>query len=522
MTIAFPTGIDTFVNPNPNDPTTAPSHALQHDNENDAIHAIEVKLGVNNSLVTSTIDWLLKNFNSIDPGHRHTIASIVGLQNTLNSITARTGGGTKIAIDTTHVATSFGVESTLYSVPIPANLLSTNNAIKYKVLISTAGFQNGDTFTVRAKYGGQTLNSHIIATNNYKTATYAITMEGVIVANADTQKQNAMSSLSIGNTGPTVGNGDGNNYGTGTVDSTIIQNLEISVETSGISASNMTADGIIVEQITTRASAGVSNGFEMFFIDYISGIGGNLPLQQIWQFNDYFFFRFAGGAGNAAIFLAFKIDPLTGSPYEVALPYTTSTLGAGGGFTMFVNDDQTKLYVAYNPLGLSLQLTVDEFDTVFGITTYTYTHGSGTNLNVGSTFFVNGTDVYVYFDVAGIVFPQDTYKFVISGSNLTAPTSCSFGDTNQCCWDGTNLWTINGSTFGKWTVAGTVITTVVTTFPEYSTTQPMILPSTFGSSYGIQIIDGFWCNWQPSGGHSTGADTAGETVIGTLRQYTKP
>lgn len=81
MTTVFPTSLDTFVNPsssnNLNDPTVL--HSTQHDNINDSVAAVETKLGVDSSAVATTIDYLLKSTSSIDPGHKHTGASISGI-----------------------------------------------------------------------------------------------------------------------------------------------------------------------------------------------------------------------------------------------------------------------------------------------------------------------------------------------------------------------------------------------------------------------------------------------------------
>src|ERR1035441_4244100 len=42
---AYPGAIDTFVDPNPTDPMNNPSHAGEHDLENDAIKALETAVG---------------------------------------------------------------------------------------------------------------------------------------------------------------------------------------------------------------------------------------------------------------------------------------------------------------------------------------------------------------------------------------------------------------------------------------------------------------------------------------------
>lgn len=104
MPTNFPTSLDSFTNPTQigpgqfvwddgtiRDAPTPPANILvaadpaltqtrQHTDKNDAITAIETKLGIDNSSVSTSIDYLLKNSLSIDPGHRHNLAgsSITG------------------------------------------------------------------------------------------------------------------------------------------------------------------------------------------------------------------------------------------------------------------------------------------------------------------------------------------------------------------------------------------------------------------------------------------------------------
>jgi len=46
MAISFPTSLDNFVNPTNTDPLNSPSHSVQHSDLNDAVEALESKLGV--------------------------------------------------------------------------------------------------------------------------------------------------------------------------------------------------------------------------------------------------------------------------------------------------------------------------------------------------------------------------------------------------------------------------------------------------------------------------------------------
>jgi len=59
MATDFPTGLDALTNPTATDYLNSPSHAGQHANANDAIEALEAKLGINSSAVTTSHDYKL-------------------------------------------------------------------------------------------------------------------------------------------------------------------------------------------------------------------------------------------------------------------------------------------------------------------------------------------------------------------------------------------------------------------------------------------------------------------------------
>ena len=61
MTTSFPTGLDALTNPTGSSSLTSPDHAGQHADANDAIEALEAKVGVNGSAVTSSLDYKITN-----------------------------------------------------------------------------------------------------------------------------------------------------------------------------------------------------------------------------------------------------------------------------------------------------------------------------------------------------------------------------------------------------------------------------------------------------------------------------
>jgi len=66
MATNFPTSLDSFVNPTPTSDTQVVSHSSQHANANDAIAALEAKVGANSSAVTTSHDYKLSGVTGTD------------------------------------------------------------------------------------------------------------------------------------------------------------------------------------------------------------------------------------------------------------------------------------------------------------------------------------------------------------------------------------------------------------------------------------------------------------------------
>ena len=64
MATNFPTSLDNLTNPAGSDPVNNPSHATQHANINDAIEVLEEKVGVNNSAVTTSLDYRVRQLET--------------------------------------------------------------------------------------------------------------------------------------------------------------------------------------------------------------------------------------------------------------------------------------------------------------------------------------------------------------------------------------------------------------------------------------------------------------------------
>ena len=64
MATNFPTSLDSLTNPASSDQLNVPSHSLQHANANDAIEALETKVGINNSGGTTSLDYRVKQLET--------------------------------------------------------------------------------------------------------------------------------------------------------------------------------------------------------------------------------------------------------------------------------------------------------------------------------------------------------------------------------------------------------------------------------------------------------------------------
>ena len=76
MSITYPTTKDSLTNPSGTDTLSGVDHADQHSDVNDAIEALETKVGVDSSAVVTSLDYLIKSASSTNPGHKHPEAKV--------------------------------------------------------------------------------------------------------------------------------------------------------------------------------------------------------------------------------------------------------------------------------------------------------------------------------------------------------------------------------------------------------------------------------------------------------------
>jgi hypothetical protein len=94
MATNFPTSLDSLTNPTSTDGLDNPSHSAQHANANDAIEALEAKVGIDNSAVTTSLDYLTQQSNAIASSGLASGTYYTTSSNTATTATTTTTTGT--------------------------------------------------------------------------------------------------------------------------------------------------------------------------------------------------------------------------------------------------------------------------------------------------------------------------------------------------------------------------------------------------------------------------------------------
>ena len=68
MATNFPASLDSLTNPTSSDSLNSPSHSAQHANSNDAIEALQAKVGADGSAVATSLDYKVAQLEAISHG----------------------------------------------------------------------------------------------------------------------------------------------------------------------------------------------------------------------------------------------------------------------------------------------------------------------------------------------------------------------------------------------------------------------------------------------------------------------
>lgn len=182
MATNFPTSLDTLANPTSGDnlDTVGVTHTDQHSDANDAIEALQAKVGIDASAVATTLDYLLKSASSVAPGHKHkasdfpavALASLPAASSAgagaMYRITDLAGGSPLVWSDGTYWRPWNGLmllesgagtshtgnsnETTLKTVTVPAKLMTPNAFLAVISLFEMTN--NGNNKRMRIRFSG--------------------------------------------------------------------------------------------------------------------------------------------------------------------------------------------------------------------------------------------------------------------------------------------------------------------------------------------------------------------------------
>lgn len=177
MSTNFPTALDTLTNPTPTDYLNSPSHAGQHANANDAIEAIQAKVGIDGSAVTSSHDYKLSEVTGTDKAVGKTATQELSNKTLLDIILKGTFSGWVEAGETwtyagaddpTYTFTISGDKTQKYQAGQKIKLTQSTGGTKYFIITKVAYSAPNTTITV---YGGTDydLNNEAISNPFYST-----------------------------------------------------------------------------------------------------------------------------------------------------------------------------------------------------------------------------------------------------------------------------------------------------------------------------------------------------------------
>lgn len=158
MVSNFPNELDVILNPNSTDELSSPSHSQQHANANDAIRAIEEKIGVNGSTNPNSLDYKIAHLvsNTADIVTLLGVAgnndqNVTGIENktALDTFDGNVFSYVKYYIQISHNNDYYTSEISLVQDGTDFNLLETNIVSNTDTVMVNIGFErNGSIISL--------------------------------------------------------------------------------------------------------------------------------------------------------------------------------------------------------------------------------------------------------------------------------------------------------------------------------------------------------------------------------------
>lgn len=199
MATNFPTSLDTLTNPTSSDSLASPSHSAQHANVNDAVEALQAKVGADSSAVTSSLDYKVAQLEAASTGK--ILQVVYGSATTTVTSSSQTFVDTGLSVTITPTSTASTI---LVLVDHNGNTKSNahfNNQIKFILLrgsteIAKMTHAMGYTGTAMTLYPGTSSISFVDSPATTSATTYKTQIaNGHAGASVSVQVGNAVSTI---------------------------------------------------------------------------------------------------------------------------------------------------------------------------------------------------------------------------------------------------------------------------------------------------------------------------------------
>ena len=159
MATNFPASLDTLTNPTSSDSLSSPSHSAQHANVNDAVEALQAKVGADSSAVTTSLDYKVAQLESDVAGFTSGKILQVVATNKNDVFTSTSGSfaditGLSVTITPTSATSKILVLSNVSTFGTP-----NTSGVGVRLLRDSTTISGGSTATAASDYGPGILNS---------------------------------------------------------------------------------------------------------------------------------------------------------------------------------------------------------------------------------------------------------------------------------------------------------------------------------------------------------------------------
>jgi len=169
MSTNFPTSLDSLTNPSGTDSMSSPSHAGQHTDANDAIEALQAKVGADSSAVTTSHDYKIGNLETDVTSLNSSVTDIYELPQNAQTGTTYTlvlaDGGKLVEMNNASANTLTVPPNSSVALPVGTQILVVQTGAGQTTLAAGSGV------TINSKDGNLKLSAQWCAATLIKRAT---------------------------------------------------------------------------------------------------------------------------------------------------------------------------------------------------------------------------------------------------------------------------------------------------------------------------------------------------------------